>query len=210
MIYPATLDITILQNSTFRTVFRALENKQTIEGFTVNGGAPFFSIACHGLTDGDKVVVVPSGTASSQLPSASPVPTVQKPCGLELNQVYFVISSGLTAGSFTIATTSGGTAITVADSPLSSGMCIAQPVNLSGYTADSDLKGLIDDVQVATFSCALQAATDGLVSVAMAPATTSGLEAGQYGWDVSLTASGGDRFYWLTGTATVQRTFSRN
>lgn len=210
MIYPATLDITILQNSTFRTVFRALENKQTIDSFADNGGAPFFTIDCHGLTAGDKVVVVPSGTTQAQLPSASATAPIEVPCGLELNRVYYVISSGLTSNSFTVSATSSGNAITVTSAVLASGACIAQPVDLTGYTADADLKGLIDNAQVATFTCTLVTAADGLVSVAMTPATTSGLETGNYGWDVSLTSSGGERYYWLTGTATVQRTFSRN
>ena len=210
MIYPATLDITILQNSTFRTVFRALENKQTIEGLTVSGGAPFFNVDCHGLTAGDKVVIVPSGVAQAQFPSTSAPSPIEVPCGLELNRVYFVISSGLTSNAFTVSATSSGSAIAVTGSGLEAGACVAAPVDLTGYTADADLKGLIDNAQVATFTCSLVTAADGLVSVAMTPATTSGLETGNYGWDVSLTSSGGERYYWLTGTATVQRTFSRN
>jgi hypothetical protein len=44
----------------------------------------------------------------------------------------------------------------------------------------------------------------------MAPAVSSGLGQGSYSYDVSLTSAGGERYYWLSGDATVQRTFSRN
>lgn len=209
MIYPAKLDITILQNSTFSATFRALENRQAISDFTVSGTTPLFEVGCHGLTAGQKVVVIPAGTTEAKLLNTTATP-IEKPCGLELNRVYYVISTGLSNNEFTVSATSGGTAISVANTPLEEGMYIAQPVNLTSYTVDADLKGLSDDLQVATFSGSLVTAADGLVNVAMTPATTSGLDVGQYGWDVSLTSNGGVRYYWLVGTATVQRTFSRN
>jgi hypothetical protein len=42
------------------------------------------------------------------------------------------------------------------------------------------------------------------------PATAAGLAVGRYGYDVSLTSGSGARYYWLTGVATVQLTYSRN
>lgn len=210
MIYPATLDITILQNSTFRLLYRALQKQKTIASFAVSTGSPVFTVPCHGLSAGDKVVVVPAGEVEAQYPSsAAPTPPAV-PCGLELNRVYYVIASGLTTNAFTVSAISGGSAITVADQPLQSGMCIAQPVDLTGYTADADLKGLLDDQQVATFTCALPTANEGLVSISMTPSTAVGIEPGRYGWDASLTSGAGERYYWLTGVGTVQRTFSRN
>lgn len=176
MIYPATLDITILQNSTFRLLYRALQKQKTIASFAVSTGSPVFTVPCHGLSAGDKVVVVPAGSTSAQYPSATPPTPPAKPCGLDLNRVYFVIASGLTTNAFTVSATSGGSAITVADQPLEAGMCIAQPVDLTGYTADADLKGLIDDQQVATFTCALETAADGLVSISMTPSTAGSLQ----------------------------------
>lgn len=209
MIYPATLDITILQNSTFRLLYRALQKQKTIASFAVSTGSPVFTVPCHGLSAGDKVVIVPAGGVEAQYPSAAPTPPAV-PCGLELNRVYYVIASGLTTNAFTVSATSGGSAITVADQPLEAGMCIAQPVVLTDYTADADMKGLIDDQQVATFTCAMHTASEGLVSISMTPSTALGIEPGRYGWDASLTSSGGERYYWLTGIATVKRTFSRN
>jgi hypothetical protein len=65
-------------------------------------------------------------------------------------------------------------------------------------------------VQVATFTPTLTDAANGEFTLTMTPATTAGLDSGRYGYDVSLTSSGGARYYWLTGVATVQTTYSRN
>ena len=209
MIYPAKLDITILQNSTFRAAFRALQNQQAVTAFAVTDGNPIFTVPCHGLSAGNKVVLLPPGDAEAALPATTTPEAPDVPCGLTLNQVYFVSATGLTNSTFTVSATSGGAAITVANSALDP-MVIAQPVDLTGYTADADVKGLVDDLQKATFTCALQTAADGLVSITMAPATTTGLEVGRYGWDASLTSGAGERYYWLQGVATVAKTYSRN
>ena len=210
MIYPATLDITILQNSTFRAVFRALERQRLITGFAVNNGNPVFTVADHDYIAGQKVVFVPSGTNSAEYPNEGILSEPDVPSGLDLNRVYFVSATGLTADTFTVAETNGGTPIQVANTVLSQGIVVAQPPDLTGFTLDADLKGLIDEQEVATFVCALVTPADGLVSVSMLPSVSLGIEAGRYGWDLSLTSGAGERYYWLTGTATVQRTFSRN
>lgn len=200
MIYPASYDITILQNSTWKAALRATEQRKTIDSITISGGKALFGSECHKLVANDKVVftgVAPSGG------------TLQVPCGVELNTVYFVISSGLTNDAFYVAATSGGTAVG-ADNAGSGTFYVAKPVNLSGYTIDADIKGLEDDQQIATFSGSLVTAADGLFQLAITPAVTSGIEAGRYGYDVSLTTSGGERYYWLQGIAMVARTYSRN
>jgi hypothetical protein len=209
VIYPAKLDITILQNSTFKAVFRALQKQQAITAFTVISGNPIFTVPCHGLIAGDKVVIVPPGDAEATLPAPAAPEAPDVPCGLTLNQVYFVSATGLTNSAFTVSATNGGAAITVANTALDP-MVVAQPVDLAGYTADADVKGLADDLQKATFTCALETAADGLVNITMAPATTAGMEVGRYGWDASLTSSAGERYYWLQGVATVAKTYSRN
>ena len=209
MIYPAKLDITILQNSTFRAVFRALQKQQAITAFTVTSGNPIFTVPCHGLIAGNKVVIVPPGDAEATLPATTTPEPPDVPCGLELNKVYFVSATGLTSSAFTVSATNGGSPITVADTALGT-MVIAQPIDLTGYAADADVKGLTDDLQKATFTCALETAADGLVSIAMTPSTAAGLEVGRYGWDASLTSGAGERYYWLQGVATVAKTYSRN
>lgn len=210
MIYPASYDITILQNSTWRAAFRVTQNKQTLDAVTVSGGTALFDLDCHGLGNGDKVVfTIPSVASDSAYISLEPSPDVEVPCGLALNTVYYVISSGLTADSFYVATTSGGTAIPVTGTA-SGTFYVAEPVSLSGYTVDSDIKGLTDGNYVASFTSTITDSGSGAFELSMTPAVSSGIEAGRYGYDVSLTQPGGDRYYWLTGVATIKSTYSRN
>jgi hypothetical protein len=82
--------------------------------------------------------------------SLEPSPDSEVPCGLALNSVYYVIASGLTANSFYVAATSGGTAIS-ATGAASGTFYVAQPVSLSGYVIDSDVKQGLTGDQVATF-----------------------------------------------------------
>lgn len=210
MIYPATYDITILQNSTWRGDFRATENRQTLSRVTVSGGTMEFEASCHHLVADDKVVFTVPNTATSQ-EFISILPTGQSiPCGFELNTVYYVISSGLTTNAFRVSATSGGAEISGITGNASGTFYVAQPITLSGYGIDADIKRLTNDEQVETFVCSITDAANGAFRLEMAPEVSSGIAAGQYGYDISLTTAGGDRYYWLTGTATVQRTYSRN
>jgi hypothetical protein len=194
VIYPASYDITILQNATWSGTFRATENRKTLTSISIATGTPTFLCDCHGFTAGDKVVFT-GGTLV--------------PCGLTLNGVYYVISDGLTTDAFQVSASSGGSSITVSGSATGT-FYVAEPLNLGGYTVDADVKGLTDLVQVATFTPTLTDAANGEFTLTMTPATTAGIDAGRYGYDVSLTSAGGARYYWLTGVATVQTTYSRN
>jgi hypothetical protein len=84
------------------------------------------------------------------------------------------------------------------------------PINLSGYTIDADVCGIIDRQQVATFIPVIVSAPSGVFELSLPPATTSGSETGRYDYDVSATQPGGDRYYWLKGVMTVEETCSRN
>lgn len=194
MIYPATYNITILQNATWSGVFRATENRQALDSVTIATGTPTFNCNCHGFSAGDKVVFTGGATI---------------PCGLTLNAIYYVISTGLTADVFQVSATSGGSSISVSGTATGT-FYVAEPLNIGGYTIDSDIKGLIDLAQVATFTPTLTDAANGEFRLELSPATTTGLSTGQYGYDVSLTSGSGARYYWLTGVANVQRTYSRN
>ncbi len=209
MIYPATYDITILQNATWKAALRATEQRQELESITISGGSPLFSAYCHNLEDGDKVVFTTASVESSGFISLAPSPETKVPCGLELNSIYYVIASGLTNDNFYVAESSGGTAIQAEDDAIGT-FYVAKPVNLSGYTVDADVTGILDNAEVATFACTIINAPEGQFEMAMAPTVSSGIEAGRYNYDVSLTSGGGERYYWLTGIATVQRTYSRN
>lgn len=84
------------------------------------------------------------------------------------------------------------------------------PINLSGYTIDSDICGVLDDSIVASFTPTITNAASGVFELELAPTTTSGIETGLYKYDVSATAGSGDRYYWLKGACTVSGTCSRN
>jgi len=194
MIYPATYDITILQNATWSGTFRATQNRKTLTGITIDTGTPTILCDCHGFSAGDKVVFT-GGTVV--------------PCGLTLNTVYYVIATGLTTDAFQVSASPGGASITVSGDAIGD-IYVAEPLNLTGYTVDADVKGLTDLVEVATFTPALTDATNGEFTLTMTPAVTTTLSAGRYGYDVSLTQGSGARYYWLTGVVTVQTTYSRS
>ena len=194
MIYPATYDITILQNSTWRGEFRATGERQEIDSIVVVASGATINANFHGLSAGTKVVLTGSG---------------ELPPGMTVNTVYYVIASGLTNTAFKVSATSGGTELPVTGS--ASGIFyFASPLNLAGYGIDSDIKNISNNTQVATFACSVTDASNGAFKVEMTPSVSSGLATGRYVYDVSLTTSGGDRYYWVTGIATVERTYSRN
>ena len=197
MIYPANYDITILQNSTWRAVLRATQERKQLDSVTVSGSAALFDCECHKLVQNDTVVVTAKDSE------------VGVPCGLDLNTVYYVLSSGLTANQFYVSNTISGSALTI-DKDGEGVFYIAKPVSLSGYVIDADLTGIITNQEVATFVASGIDVSTGLIELSMAPAVSSGIEAGRYNYDLSLTSPSGERYYWLTGVATVQRTYSRN
>jgi hypothetical protein len=194
MIYPATHDITILQNATWSGVFRATQNRQELTSISIDAGTPTFNCTCHGFSAGDKVVFTGGTTV---------------PCGLTINTIYYIIAAGLTTDAFQVSATSGGSSISVSGSATGT-FYVAEPLNLTGYTVDADIKQLGDTTLVATFTPVITDAANGAFTLTLAPATTAGMGTGRYGYDVSLTSSGGERYYWLKGVATVQLTYSRN
>jgi hypothetical protein len=209
MIYPATYNIAILQNATWRASFRVTQNRQTLENVTVSGGTVFLHwTAMVFLLVTKQYSLRLLFPLTSLYVSIEPSPASETPCGLALNTVYYVIASGLTANSFYVAATSGGTAI-AATGAASGTFYVAQPVSLSGYTIDSDVRQILTGTQVATFTPSIVDNVNGQFQLVMAPAVSSGIEAGRYNYDVSLTQPNGDRFYWLTGIATVSSTYSR-
>lgn len=194
MIYPGNYDITVLQNSTWTETFRATNAAKPV---TVDVATSVFTSTCHKLLAGDKVYIAPT-TPESFLP-----------CSLSTDIVHFVIASGLTSNTFRISTTISGSSVVLAGTA-SGTFSVSKPVDLNGYIVDADVKRLTDDQQLTTFSTAIIDASNGLFQLSLSPSTTESLEAGQFGYDVSLTSGGGERYYWVTGLLTVQRTYSRN
>lgn len=193
MIYPGTYDITVLQNSTWSNTFRATNAAQPV---TIDIATATFTAACHGLSANDKVVFTPATTESSL------------PCGIDSDTVYYVISTGLTTDEFQVSTSLAGASVTLHGTATGT-FKVSKPVDLTGYTVDADIKGLNDDSEVATFTTALTDAANGQFELSLSPATALSIPLGRYGYDVSLTSGGGERYYWITGVLTMQRTYSR-
>ena len=191
MIYPATYNFSLLQNSTWKAQFRVTENKKEVTSVQVSATVPTFTVACHGLTAGTKVVFTGSST-----------------CGLSENVVYYVIADGLTSDAFRVSATSGGSSVTIGGT-FSSALYVSTPIDITSYVIDADIKDSDTLVEVATFTTSIVTATEGLAELSISPATTLGLTPDVYVYDVSLTSSGGERYYWLTGNVTVVRTYSR-
>lgn len=198
MIYQAVQNIRILQNATWRGTYRATEQRRTISGVAIDAAVPTFTSACHGLTAGTKVVL----TIGDDEPS-------EVPCGLSLNTVYYVIATGLTTDAFRLSATNGGSSIIVSGTATGT-FYVAVPLDLTGYVIDADIKDLDTLVQAATFTIVAPNADEGEFTLTLAPATALGLAVKDYGYDVSLTSGGGERYYWVTGIATVEITYSRN
>lgn len=194
MIYPATHNITILQNATWRGLYRATQGRQQITQTSLNGTVLTFICPCHGYSANDKVVFTEGTTV---------------PCGFTLNTVYYVIASGLTADAFQVSATQGGATLSVSGS-ISNDFYVAQPLDITSYIIDSDIKGINDGTQVMTCSATIINATGGEFQLTLTPSTTEPVAPGLYGYDVSLTSPGGERYYWVKGTATVEKTYSRN
>ena len=198
MIYPAVQNIRILQNATWRGTYRATQQRGTISGVAVDAGVPTFTSACHGLTAGTKVVL----TTSDDEPATVP-------CSLSLNTIYYVIATGLTTDAFRLSATSGGSSIIVSGT-VTGTLYVAVPLDLTGYVIDADIKDLDTLEQAATFTITTPNASDGEFTLTLTPATALGLAVKDYGYDVSLTSGAGERYYWATGLATVEITYSRN
>lgn len=193
MIYPATHNITVLQNSTWKGLFRATQNRKAV---SIDTATDTFTSDCHGFAANTKVVFTSSTGATV-------------PCGLSLNTVYYVIAAGLTTSAFQISATLGGPALTFTGTP-SGVFYVSTPLDITSYIIDSDIKGINDGVQVMTCSATITDATNGAFQLTLSPAITAPVTAGLYGYDVSLTSPGGERYYWVKGTVTVEKTCSRN
>jgi hypothetical protein len=126
--------------------------------------------------------------------------------------VYYVISAGLTTSAFQVSASSGGSSISVTGTATGT-FYVAEPINLTSYGIDSDIRTLITNEALSPavqFTSTITSAANGEFQLSLTPEQTIAIEVGRYGYDVSLTTAGGERYYWLTGVATVQRTYSRN
>jgi hypothetical protein len=194
VIYPGTYDIIITQNSTWKEVFRLSDS---IRRVTLDAATATFTSNCHKLVENDKVYFTPLD-ASGTLP-----------CGIEAASVYYVINSGLTNDTFKVSASLGGTSVAPHGVVTASFSC-SKPLNLVGFVVDAEITDMFSNETVQNITTSLPNASNGLVELSLTPASTLGLIEGTYTYDSSLTSPSGERYYWISGAVTVQKTFSRN
>ena len=193
MIYPVTLDLTILKNSTYQKFFTALKS-----GFTVQFDSALGTVIseCHGLVAGDKIAFA---STSGRLP-----------CGLAPDAVYYVISTGLTAGQFKISATLNGTALafTARTTDATAVFYAGKILDLSAYAIDADIRSEYEGSLIATFTPTIVAPADGKFKIMLTKTQTSLLNAGTYKWDLNLYTAY-ESFFWAKGSVTIESTVSR-
>ena len=191
MIYPAAVNIVVLQDSTYEQDFVITE---AAKAATLNENTNIITSACHGLIANDRV--------------AFSVIDGELPCGIIATESYFVLAAGLTEYSFQISTTSGGSAIDFTIISPSATYLIGKVVNLTSYTFDSDIRLSYDVGVSASFVCTVINATAGKLRLSLTAATTVALAAAVYVWDLKL-ISGGNSYFYAKGSVTVEATSSR-
>lgn len=131
------------------------------------------------------------------------------PCDLGLNTIYYVIATGLTTDEFMLSTTSGGSSIIVSGT-VTGTLYVAVPVDITGYVIDADIKDLATLAQVATFTATLPNASEGEYELSLMPAASVALAAKDYGYDICLAGSTEERYYVVTGIASLDITYTRS
>lgn len=197
MIYPATYNIVILQDSTWKASLRLTG---TAKDVTIDIPNNLFPSPCHGLSANDPIIF----TAKTITEGLTSVP----PCGLEMNRPYYVIAAGLTDDVFAVSETIGGSSISLHGTQAGA-FAFARPVNLTGATVDADIKASTGGVLIKTFTCTVVTPLLGEIQMLLSAADAASLDPRNYAYDLSVTTAGGEKYYWLTGKVEVRKTFSR-
>lgn len=191
MIYPAVVNIVILQDSTYEQDLVITEAAKTA---TLNENTNIITSACHGLIANDRI-----GFA---------VIDGELPCGIIATESYFVLAAGLTEFSFQISNTSGGSAVDFTIITPSASYLIGKVIDLTSYTFDADIRlGYTLGVS-ASFVCTATNAVAGKLRLSLSAITTRDLAAASYVYDLKLT-SGGSSYFYAKGAVTVEATSSR-
>jgi hypothetical protein len=196
MIYPATYNIVILQDSTWKASLRLTGTAKDVAIDVPNN---LFTSACHGPAANDPIIFT-----AKTIEGATSLP----PCGLEMNKPYYVIAAGLTDNVFAVSETIGGSSLTLHGTQAGS-FTFARPINLTGATVDADIKASAGGVLIKTFTCTVVTPLLGEIQMLLSAADAASLDPRNYAYDLSVTTAAGERYYWLTGKVEVRKTFSR-
>lgn len=196
MIYPATYNIVVLQDSTWKANLRLTG---TAKDVAINVSNNLFTSPCHGLSANDPIIFTAKtveGVVSAP------------PCGLEMNKPYYVIAAGLTDDVFAVSETIGGGSVSLHGTQAGA-FTFARPINLTGATIDADIKASTGGLLIKTFACTVVTPLLGEVQMLLSAADAASLDPRTYAYDLSVTTAGGEKYYWLTGKVEVRKTYSR-
>lgn len=193
MIYPSTLNLTVLQDSTFEQDLIITESARPV---TINDATNVFTSQCHKFTAGARVAFSADNDA-------------ELPCGLTGGVAYYVIADGLTGSNFKVSATAGGTEIDVSIVSTGATYKVGKVLDLTSYSFDADIRQAAGGADVASFTCTKLDATSGTLRLSMTPATTLGITVGTYAWDLKL-KTGQKSFFYAKGNVTVESTISRD
>ena len=192
MIYPSTLNLTVLQDSTFE---QDLIITEAAKPATLNDATNVITSPCHGLVAGDRV--------------AFAVTDGRLPCGIQATENYFVLADGFTTNAFKISTSAGGSEVDFTIIDTASTYEIGKVIDLTSYTFDADIRSGFGESLAGSLVCTATSAVAGKLRLSLTATTTAAFTAGSYVWDLKLKTAGTSYFY-AKGSFTVTATVSRD
>lgn len=192
MIYPSTLNLTVLQDSTFE---QDLVITEAAKAATLNDATNLITSPCHGLVAGDRV--------------AFAVTDGRLPCGIQATENYFVLADGFTTGAFKISTSAGGSEVDFTILDAAATYQIGKVIDLTSYTFDADIRSGFGESLAGSLVCTATSAVAGKLRLSLTATTTAAFTAGSYVWDLKLKTAGTSYFY-AKGSFTVTATVSRD
>ena len=192
MIYPSTLNLTVLQDSTFE---QDLVITEAAKAATLNDATNVITSPCHGLVAGDRV--------------AFAVTDGRLPCGIQATENYFVLADGFTTNVFKISTSAGGAEVDFTIIDTASTYEIGKVIDLTSYTFDADIRSGFGESLAGSLVCTATSAVAGKLRLSLTATTTAAFTAGFYVWDLKLKTAGTSYFY-AKGSFTVTATVSRD
>ena len=193
MIYPSTLNLTVLQDSTFE---QDLVITEAAKAATLNDATNLITSACHGLVAGDRIAFAVSGG--------------RLPCGIQATENYFVLADGFTTGAFKISTSAGGSEVDFTILDTAATYEIGKILNLTGYTFDADIRSEFGGALIGSLVCTVTSAVTGKLNLSLTAATIAALAAGVYLWDLKLKVPNVSSYFYAKGSFTVTATVSRD
>lgn len=192
MIYPSTLNLTVLQDSTFE---QDLIITEAAKPATLNDATNVITSGCHGLVAGDRIAFAVSGG--------------RLPCGIQATENYFVLADGFTTGAFKISTSAGGSEVDFTILDTAATYEIGKVIDLTTYTFDADIRSGFGESLAGSLVCTATSAVAGKLRLSLTAVTTAAFAAGAYVWDLKLKTASTSYFY-AKGTFTVTATVSRD